>query len=140
MISAEPLAGRPSRRIIAAVAVLVVAQAVTACDQAFVIAPPIGEAMERGGLHFERASFLDIPPVTQEAAAMTARETVDGNVDDGWLTRITLVTVTGPGNPRLEWEPARDPLVYAVEWSDGPTVGLTLISARTGEVLLVTAY
>jgi hypothetical protein len=126
--------------MLAAVAVLAFAQAVAACDRTFVIAPPIGDAMERAGLHFERASILDRPPVTQEAAAVAARETVDVNVDDGWLTRITLVAVPGPGNERLGWEPAQHPLVYAGEWSDGPTVGLTLISAYTGEVLLVTAY
>jgi hypothetical protein len=128
------------RRILVGVAVLAMAEAVAACVGPVVLASPVGEAVERAGLHLEPASFLDVPAVTQEAAVGTARETMDANVVDGWLTQVMLVIVSGPGNPRLGWDPAKERLVYAVEWSDGTTVGLTLVSASTGEVLLVTAY
>jgi len=128
--------GRP----LAAVVALTVAVALTACDRAVVLASPIAEGLERAGLHLETATVLDLPPVTRQGAELAANEAFAANDEHGQITRITLVTVAGPGNPRLGWDPRHHRLVNAVEWTAGSTVGLTLVSAGTGEVLYVTAY
>lgn len=128
-----------SRRL-GVVAVLAFALGVAACGRSVVLASPIDEAVERAGLHQEAASILGVPQVTREGAERASRDAAAANGHTVDASRTTLVSVTGPGNPRLGWEPRQHPLAYAVERSDGGTVGLTLVSATTGEVLLVTAY
>lgn len=129
-----------ARRPMSVVATIVVAMLVGACTESFVMASPLNGAMERAGLQLRAASIVDVPAVPREAAELTANETIVVSAAGARLTRMTLVTVGGPGNARLDWKPAEHPLVYAAEWTDGSTLGLTLVSAGTGEVLLVTAY
>jgi hypothetical protein len=123
-----------------AVAALATALAAMGCGRAVVLPSPIEADIERAGLHLEAASVLDPPPVTPGHARLAAREAFEANEDLGQITRVTLVTVSGPGNPRLGWDPRAHRLAYAVEWTEGSTVGLMLVSAVTGEVLYNTAY
>lgn len=99
----------------------------------------IANAVEGAGLHLEVA-WLGDAPISRDLAVSTAEHAIDANEIGARLTGVDLVTVSGPGNPRLGWDPADDSLVYAVQWTAGSTVGLLLLSARSGEVLFNTAY
>jgi hypothetical protein len=125
------------RRTLAATAL--VALAVGACDQNLAMPGSIAEALDRGGLTLKMAWFA-ATQVTREAAIEAARDDLQQGNYDGTVTSVDLVTVSGPGNVRLGWSPADHPLAYAVQWTSGSSVGLVLVSARTGEVLLLTAY
>ena len=129
----------PASRRRVGIAALVTALA-AACATPLALRAPLDGVVERAGLRLEAASILDTAQIGQEQAESAAREAFVANGDDGQITTITLVKVSGPGNTRLGWEPADHRLAYAIEWTDEATVGLTLVSGVTGEVLFVTAY
>ena len=118
------------------VAGIAIAFAVSACGGAVAFASPIAAGLEVAGIHLVAASIVDSPQVTPERAELVAR-TSAGNGEAWQVSRITLVTVSGPGNPGRGWVPREHPLAYAVEWIAGSTIGLTLVDARTGEAFTI---
>jgi hypothetical protein len=126
---------RRCRRLLV-LAALAVAFTMTACGRAVVFASPIADGIEEMGMHLDAASILEFPPVTLENAELAARKSA-GNGEAWQESRVTLVTVGGPGNPRVQWVPREHPLAYAVEWTAGGTIGLTLVDARTGEAFTI---
>lgn len=125
--------------LIVAVAVATTIPA-SGCGGTVVRPAEIAQGIQQAGLQLEPASPLDAPQVTREQARLVAGEVFTANGWGGRITAITLVTISGPGNDRLGWDPRQHRLGYAIDWTDGSTVGFTLVSAVTGEVLLVTGY
>ena len=117
---------------------LAVAFAVIACDPRLEVPSAVAENIDGAGIQLDVAWFAD-SAVTREAAVQTVRAALVANRYDGQITKVDLVTVSGPGTIRLGWQPRDHPLAYAIQWSGGTSIGLMLVSARTGEILLVTA-
>jgi hypothetical protein len=129
--------GTPRRGTLATT--LAIAFALGGCARNLTLPASVAEGLDRAGLTLETA-FLAAPQVGREAAIQAGRDALREGRYDGTVTAVDLVTVSGPANVRLGWSPAEHPLAYAVQWTAGHTVGLVLVSARTGEILLLTAY
>jgi hypothetical protein len=107
-------------------------------------APPlpsrIATTLDEAGIQLDRASALAQPTIDRDQAMRAAQGVAAVNEWRGQITEVALVTVSGPGNPRLSWEPSQHPLAYAVSLAGPAFDGFVLVSASTGEVLFVTAW
>jgi hypothetical protein len=125
-------------RHLALIAILVGTASVSACAPSF--PSHIAATLEAAGIRLDGASPLAQPTIDREQAMRAAQEAAAVNDWRGQITAVELVAVSGPGNPRLGWEPGQHPLAYAVSLAGNGFDGLVLVSASTGEVLFATAW
>ena len=125
-------------RHLALICILVSLVGMSAC------APPlpsrIATTLDEAGIQLGAASPLARPEIDREQAIRAAQGAATVNEWRGQVRDVVLVAVSGPGNPRLGWDPGQHPLAYAVSWTGDDFDGLVLVSASTGEVLFVTAW
>jgi hypothetical protein len=117
---------------------ILVAMAVNGCASSF--PSRIATTLEAAGIHLDGAPPLVRPTIDPEQAVRAAQGAAAVNDWRGRVTDVVLVAVSGPGNPRLGWDPGQHPLAYAVSWTGAGLVGLVLVSASSGEVLFATAW
>jgi hypothetical protein len=125
-------------RHLALIGILVGTASVSACAPSF--PSHIAATLEAAGIRLDGASPLAQPTIDREQAMRAAQGAAAVNEWRGQITEIVLVALSGPGNPRLGWEPGQHPLAYAVSWTGDGFDGFVLVSASTGEVLFVTAW
>jgi hypothetical protein len=126
------------RRHLALICMLIAMAAMSACAPSF--PSRIATTLDEAGIKLNGASPLAQPAIDREQAVRAAQGAAAVNEWRGLVTDVVLVAVSGPGNPRLGWDPSAQPLAYAVSWSGDDFDGFVLVSASTGEVLFVTAW
>jgi hypothetical protein len=125
-------------RYLALICILVGVAGMSACAPS--LPSRIASTLEEAGIVLERASPLAQPTIDREQATRAARGAAAVNEWRGQITDVVLVAVSGPGNPRLGFEPGQHSLAYAISWTGDDFDGFVLVSASTGEVLFVTAW
>jgi hypothetical protein len=125
-------------RYLALIGILVGVAGMSACVPS--LPSRIARTLQETGIVLDLVSPLAQPTIDCEQAMRAAQGAATVNEWRGQITEVVLVALSGPGNPRLGWEPGQHPSAYAVSWTGDGFDGFVLVSASTGEVLFVTTW